>query len=59
MAYSLENAEEREIGSLVSFAGKTQGIRRLVIVTNEEERTIVRNGQTIEVIPAYKFLLEG
>ena len=57
VAYSLENAEDRETKSLISFAEKTDGIQRLIIVTNEEERTIYKAGLTIEVIPAYKFLL--
>ena len=56
VAYSIEEAENRETKSLISFAGKTDGIQRLVIVTEEEERTITKNDVTIEVIPAYKFL---
>ena len=57
VAYSLESAEDRETKSLISFAEKTEGIHRLIIVTNEEERTIVKDVHTIEVVPAYKFLL--
>ena len=57
VAYSLETAEERDIKSLISFAEKTTGIQRLIIVTNEEERTIAKDEVTIEVLPAYKFLL--
>ena len=57
VAYSLETAEDRETKSLVSFAEKTKGIRRLIIVTNEEERTITKDGLTIEVIPVYKFII--
>ena len=57
VAYSLEYAEDRETKSLMSFADKTEGIARLIIVTNEEERIISKNGRIIEVIPAYKFLL--
>ena len=57
VAYSLETAEGRETKSLVSFAEKTKGIRRLIIVTNEEERTITKDGLTIEVIPVYKFIM--
>jgi predicted AAA+ superfamily ATPase len=57
VAYSIEAAEDREIKSLISFAEKTEGIQKLIIVTNEEERAIVKNGVTIEVLPAYKFLL--
>ena len=58
VAYSIETAEDRETKSLISFAEKTKGIKRLVIVTNEEERTITKDGIIIEVIPAYKFILE-
>ncbi|MCR4640608.1 MAG: ATP-binding protein [Lachnospiraceae bacterium] len=58
VAYSIETAEDRETKSLVSFAEKTAGIKRLIIVTNEEERTIVKKGLTIEVIPVYKFILD-
>lgn len=57
VAYSLDVAEERETKSLISFAEKTKGIKRLVIVTNEEERIIEKRGFKIEVIPAYKFFL--
>ena len=57
VAYLLGDAEERETRSLVSFAQKTEGIKRLVIVTNEEEKTIEKDGCLIEVIPVHKFLL--
>ncbi len=57
VAYSLETAEERETKSLISFAEKNAEIKRLIIVTNEEERTISKGGVTIEVLPAYKFFL--
>ena len=57
VAYSLETAEDRETKSLISFAEKNEGIKRLIIVTNEEERTISKGGVTIEVLPAYKFFL--
>lgn len=57
VAYSLEEAEDREIKSLISFAEKNAEIGRLIIVTNEEERTITKNDRTIEVIPAFKFLM--
>ena len=59
VAYSLENTEEREIRSLVSFADKTENVKKLMIVTNEEERTIEKNGHLIDVIPIHKFLLEN
>ena len=58
VAYSVETAEDRETKSLMSFAEKVEGIKRFIIVTNEEERTIIKDGVIIEVIPAYKFLLD-
>lgn len=57
VAYSLEASEDRETKSLISFAEKTEGKKRLYIVTNEEERTITKDGLTIEVVPIHKFLL--
>ena len=57
-AYNLETAEDRKIKSLLSFATKTEGVKRLIIVTNEEERTITKDNLTIEVIPVYKFIME-
>ena len=57
VAYSFGDAEERETRSLISFAEKTEGIKKLIIVTNEEERNIERDGHEIEVIPVHKFLL--
>ena len=57
VAYALGDAQERETKSLVSLAQKTEGVKRLVIVTSEEERTLEIDGYVIEVIPVYKFLL--
>ena len=56
VAYSIETAEDREIKSLISFAERSEGIQRLIIVTGEEERMITKGDVTIEVLPAYKFL---
>ena len=57
VTYNLEGAGDREIKSLVSFAEKTKGIKRLMIVTDEEEKTITINNMTIEVIPVYKLMM--
>ncbi len=57
VAYSIETAGDREIKSLISLAKKTEGIQRLIIVTSEEERMITEDGVTIEVVPAFRFLL--
>ncbi len=58
VAGSIDSAEDRETKSLISFAEKTEGKHRLIIVTNEEERTVNKDDVTIEVIPAFKFFLE-
>ncbi len=57
VAYELGDAEEREIRNLVSFAEKTKGVKKLIIVTNEEEKTCKKAGHTIAVLPIHKFLL--
>ena len=58
-AYSIAgDAREREVGSLKKLAQNSQGTARLVIVTYEEEETIIEDGVTIEAVPLYKFLLE-
>ncbi len=58
VAYYLETSKDRETKSLFSFASKTEGVKRLIIVTNEEERKIIKDDLTIEVIPVYKFIME-
>lgn len=47
---------EREVGALVDF-NKVFKLDRALIVTYDEERTIERDGLTIEVIPVWKWLL--
>lgn len=56
-AYALGDAEEREIRSLLSFAEKTEGVNKLIIVTREEKKTIKKNGFVIEAIPVHEYLL--
>ena len=59
VAYSIEGqARAREIDSLVKLAAVQDGMRRFVIVTKQESETIEAGGITIEVIPAWKFLLQ-
>ena len=58
VAYSIDTAEDRETKSLISFATKTEDVQRLIIVTNEEERTITIDGFVIDVIPVHKFILD-
>lgn len=58
-AYSIAgDAREREVGQPEKLAQNSQGAARLVIVTYEEEETIIEDGVTIEAVPLYKFLLE-
>jgi len=59
VAYELGAAEEREIRSLLLLAAKNKGVKRLLLVTNEEEKNIKKDGATIEVVPLYKFLITG
>ena len=59
VAYSLsESAKPREIGNLLKLARVDESIRRLLIVTKEEEGEIVEGDICIEVKPAWKFLLQ-
>lgn len=59
VAYALdESSREREVGNLVKLATRFDGASRFVIVTYGDERVIEEDGVVIEVIPAYKFLLQ-
>lgn len=59
VAYSLsESANPREVGNLVRLARIDENAKRFVIVTKEEEDAIEKDGVTIEVVPAWKFLLK-
>ncbi|MDE7080068.1 MAG: ATP-binding protein [Muribaculaceae bacterium] len=61
VCYSMNDAEgtfERETGALIKLQSRL-ACRRNIIVTYEEEGVIERDGVTIEVIPAWKFLLRG
>ena len=58
VAVSVEGgARTREIGSLVKLAAVQGGVKHFVVVTREEEEAIEADGVTIEVVPAWKFLL--
>ena len=58
-AYSIAgDAREREVGNLKKLAQNAAEAVRCVIVTYEEEETIIEDGVTIEAVPLYKFLLE-
>ena len=59
VAYSLsESAKPGEIGNLIKLARIDKSIRRLIIVTKEEEGEIIEGDTRIEVKPAWKFLLQ-
>lgn len=59
VAYSIEGqARAREIDSLVKLAAVQDDMHRFVIVTKQESEVIEAGGITIEVIPAWKFLLQ-
>ena len=59
VAYSIEESDtyEREVNNLLEFLKNANKKSKLVIVTYEEEKTIKSGGETIEVIPLKKFLL--
>ena len=46
------------MGNLIKLARVDQNVRRLLIVTKEEDGSIEKDGLKIEVIPAWRFLLE-
>lgn len=52
-----ESTREREIKGLLEAASVT-GCENLVIVTKDEEDVLVREGKEINVIPAWKWLLQ-
>lgn len=59
VAYSIEGpARAREIGNLVKLQRLDPEIDRLFVVTKGEEEMIEEDGCTIEVLPAWKFLLK-
>lgn len=58
VAYSIAGeAREREVGNLVRLAKVGSSVTRFLIVTKEEEEVIDADGISIEVMPAWKFLL--
>lgn len=59
-AYSIEGeARSRELSSLLKLATVQPNTKRYVVVTKQEEETIEQDGITIEVVPAWKFLLHN
>lgn len=59
VAYSIEGeARTREVLSLARLAAVQPDVRRLVIVTKQEQGSVEEGGVDIEVVPAWRFLLE-
>lgn len=59
VSYSLkeESTRKREITALLKIA-KAMDVDKLLIITHDEEETIVEDGKEIEVVPIWKWLLE-
>ena len=58
VAYALdENSRSREVGNLKKLAASFDDVESLTIVTHEDEMVLEEDGVTIDVVPAYKFLL--
>ena len=59
VAYALNStSRSREISNLVKLAKVDSQIERFLIVTKEEEGSAIEDGVNIEILPAWKFLLE-
>ncbi|MBU3857018.1 MAG: hypothetical protein H9928_10805, partial [Candidatus Phocaeicola excrementipullorum] len=52
-----EQTVEREIRGLLEASSVT-GCDDMLIITDDEEKTILRDGKRIIVVPAWKWLLE-
>jgi predicted AAA+ superfamily ATPase len=53
------STDDREIRNLVALAKSLGDLKRLVLLTYEEERDLVVGDIHIEVLPVWKWLLEG
>lgn len=60
VTWSMADAEtrEREIKGLLEASSMT-GCDNLLIITNDEEGELVKDGKTISIVPAWKWLLSG
>jgi len=58
VCYSMGDVEtrKREVGGLLKMA-KHLEIKKMMIITKDEEETILEQGVTIEVVPVWKWLL--
>ena len=57
VCYSLQDTEtrKREVGALLKMS-KQIDIRRMIVITKDEEETISEQSISIEVIPVWKWL---
>ena len=59
VAYALtDTSTPREISNLVKLAKVDSSVERFLIITKEGEREIIEDGVKIEILPAWKYLLE-
>ena len=58
VSYSLQDSdtEKREVDALVKL-NKTLPMQKMIIITKDEEKEIVKSGITIQVIPVWKWLI--
>ena len=62
VSYTLDSGSEgREVASLVALArdGRLAPRRSVIVTYADDERTIEAGGARVEVIPLWRFLLEG
>ena len=57
VCYSLQDAEtrKREVGALLKMSKQIE-IKRMIVITKDEEETISEQSMSIEVIPVWKWL---
>lgn len=60
VSYNLDNSDgtfDREIKALLKIAGVLE-CKKLLVITRDTERMVEMDGKTIEVVPAWKWLLD-
>jgi len=59
VCYSLSDAEtyKREISALLQMAKHIE-VKKMLVITRDEERVIVENGVNIEVVPVWKWIFD-
>ena len=58
VSYSLHDsdAEKREVDALIKL-NKVLPMQKMLIITKDEEKEIIKNGFTIQVVPIWKWLI--